>query len=391
MRILHTSDWHVGKRLGRYDRMNEYADVLAEVERIANERGAELVLVSGDIWDRPIPPIDALSLGIETLLRLGATRPVVAVAGNHDSADLFEALAPLLRPRNVHLVGQIKRPNDGGVLGPADLGVPATIACFPFLREGRVVDFMRESGSWYGDYAERVAAICAMYNTELIERTASDPGSLPLLIAHFMVTGVHLDRGAPRGERDLHIGNAYAATPQAIPAGPQYVAMGHIHAPQAVPSSPVPAEYAGSLLALDFGEAGERKRVVIVDAKPGELAAVESVELVSGRQLVRVAGTWDQIEARRDELSEAFLDLSVKTSGVDMNLAERARETFPYVVKVRGRTPASEARRPATEGHRDWNELYADFYRQEHPDEDPPAALLALFAEVLEEAADATA
>jgi DNA repair protein SbcD/Mre11 len=389
MRILHTSDWHIGKRLGRYDRMNEHAEVLSEVERIADDRGAELVLVSGDIWDRPIPPIDALTLGIQTLLRLGAGRPVVAVAGNHDAPDLFEALAPLLRPRNVHMVGQIKRPSEGGVLGPAELGLPVSVACFPFLREGRVVDFMKESGSWYGDYAERVAAICAMYNSELVKRTSADPGTLPLLVAHFMVSGVRVDRAAPRGERDLHMGNAYAATPQAIPAGPQYVAMGHIHAPQPVPSSPVPAEYAGSLLALDFGEAGERKRVVIVDAKPGELAVVESVELSAGRRLARVTGTWDQIEARRDELSGAFLDLSVKTSGVDVNLAERAREAFPYVVKVRGRTPASEEKRTVNEGHRDWNELYAEFYRQEHPDEDPPADLLALFAEVLEEAADA--
>ena len=72
------------------------------------------------------------------------------------------------------------------------------------------------------------------------------------------------------------MGDAYAATPQAIPAGPQYVAMGHIHAPQAVPGAPVPAEYAGSLLALDFGEAGEQKRVVIVDAEPGRLAVAET-------------------------------------------------------------------------------------------------------------------
>ena len=81
-------------------------------------------------------------------------------------------------------------------------------------------------------------------------------------MAHFLVNGVRVDRDAPRGERELHMGDAYAATPQAIPAGPQYVAMGHIHAPQKVPGAPVPAEYAGSLLALDFGEAGEQKRVV---------------------------------------------------------------------------------------------------------------------------------
>ncbi len=98
MRILHTSDWHIGKRLGRHDRMAEFADVLAEVEAIADAREADLVLVSGDVWDRPFPPMDALTLGLQTLLRLAERRPVVAVAGNHDSAPLFEALAPLWLP-----------------------------------------------------------------------------------------------------------------------------------------------------------------------------------------------------------------------------------------------------------------------------------------------------
>ena len=74
--------------------------------------------------------------------------------------------------------------------------------------------------------------------------------------------------------------------------------MGHIHAPQAVPGAPVPAHYAGSLLALDFGEAGEQKRVVIVDAEPGQLATIESIPLTKGRPLIRVTDDWDAIEAR---------------------------------------------------------------------------------------------
>ena len=108
--------------------------------------------------------MDALALGLQTLLRLAERRPVVAVAGNHDSPELFEALAPLLRPRGVFLVGSIRRPDDGGVLGPDELGVPAVVACFPFLREGRVVDFMKDAGEWYGDYAARVAALTGAYN-----------------------------------------------------------------------------------------------------------------------------------------------------------------------------------------------------------------------------------
>jgi exonuclease SbcD len=387
MKILHTSDWHIGKRLGRHDRMAEFRDVLGEVATVADERGVDLVLVSGDVFDRPIPPVDALALGIETLLRLADGRPVVVVAGNHDSSDLFEALAPLLRPRGVHLIGAIKRPAEGALIGPDVLGVPAVVAGFPFLREGRVVDFMLEAGQWYRAYADKVAAITGSYNEALVEAAGAD--AVPILMAHFMVNGVRIDRDAPRGERELHMGDAYTATAQAIPPGPQYVAMGHIHAPQPVPGAPVPAEYAGSLLSLDFGEAGERKRVVLIEVEPGRLATTESVPLEMGRRLVRVTDDWDAIEARADELADAFLDLTVRTSGTDLTLAERARDAFPFLVKVRASRPDGARQERLVKGQRAWHELYADYYEREHA-EAAPAELLTAFREVLEEA-DASA
>lgn len=386
MRILHTSDWHVGKRLGRHDRMDEHAAALAEVERVAAEREVDLVLVSGDVWDRPVPPMDALTLGLQTLVRLGRSRPVVAVAGNHDSPELFEALAPLLRPQGVFLIGSIRRPDRGGILGPEELGLPALVACFPFLREGRVVDFMKDTGEWYGDYATRVASLTAAYNAALVERAGDE--LVPLLVAHFMVNGVTIDKAAPRGERELHMGDAYAATPHAIPAGPQYVAMGHIHAPQAVPGAPVPAEYAGSLLSLDFGEAGEQKRVVIVEARPGELATVESVPIDAGRPLIRASGTLDELMAR-DDLDDAFLDLTVDVGGLDHELGRRAAEAFPHLVNVRPRRPeGTRDSRPEGAPPLDDETRYAAFHRRTHGEE-PPEDLLALLRGVLEEVHDA--
>lgn len=388
MRILHTSDWHIGKRLDRFDRTAEFSDALDEVASIADERSVDLVLVSGDVFDRPFPPVDSLRLGLDRLLRLADGRPVVVVAGNHDSPGLFEALAPLLAPQGVHLVGTIKRPDRGALLGPDELGVRAVVACFPFLREGRVVDFMAEAGSWYGAYAERIRAICERYNDALVERAGTD--LVPVLMAHFLVGGVRVDRNAPRGERELHMGDAYAATPQAIPAGPQYVAMGHIHAPQPVPGAGVPAEYAGSLFPLDFGEAGEDKRVVIVDVEPGRLAVTESVALRSGRPLVRVTDSWDAIEDRRDELAGCYLDLTVRTTGVDTDLADRAHRTFPFLVRVRAYRPEATSTTRLAKERRGWDDLYEQFYRREF-DEAAPAELLAEFRSVLEEAGDASA
>ncbi len=165
MKILHTSDWHIGKRLGRHDRMDEFVEVLAEVERIADEQRstwssspATCGIARSRRWTRS-------RSGSQTLLRLAERRPVVASPGNHDSPELFEALAPLLRRSACFLIGDVKRPDEGGILGPESSAVPAVVAGFPFLREGRVVDFMKEAGEWYGEYADRVAAITAATTT----------------------------------------------------------------------------------------------------------------------------------------------------------------------------------------------------------------------------------
>src|SRR3954462_4732215 len=339
MRILHTADWHIGRRLGRHDRTDEMRDALDEVAAIADEERVDLVLVAGDVFDRAAPSVESLSLGLTALLRLARRRPVVVVAGNHDAPELFDALSPLLRDRGVHLIGRIMEPEAGALVGPEELGVAAVVAGFPFLREGRVIDFMAETGKWYGAYAQKIAAITDAYYTALVERAGTD--LVPILVAHFMVSGVRVSRS----ERELHIGDAYTATAQAIPAGPQYIALGHIHAPQPVPGAPVPAAYAGSMLPMDFGEAGEPKRVVIVDAEPGRLATLRSVPIEAGRPLEQARGTGEEVPARADKLADRYLDLTIAVGGPDPELGRRAAAMFPYLVRVRAERPA-KGRRP---------------------------------------------
>jgi exonuclease SbcD len=385
MRVLHTSDWHVGKRLERHDRMADHTAVIEEVAAVADAEKADLVLHSGDLFDRPLPPVDSLRLGLTGLVRLAAGgRPVVVVAGNHDSPELFDTLAPFLAPRGVHLVGRIRPPDEGGVLAIDTAAGRALIACFPFLRSAQVVDFMAATDDWYTAYAGRVQLIAEAYGRAL--GAMATPADATFLLGHFMVGGVKIDMAGPRGERDLHIGQAYATTEAAIPATLDYVALGHIHAPQPVPGARVPAEYAGSLLQLDFGESGEAKRVVIVETTPGVPARVRSIELRSGRRLVRAAGTWESLVERTD-LDDAFLDLTVAAAGPDPELMDRARERFPLVVKVRAEYPRSTAPRRATAG-RPWGELYSEYHTAAHA-APPEPELIALFEEIREEVGDA--
>ena len=394
MKILHTADWHAGKRLGRYDRSRDTAAALDAIVDIADREAVDLVVVAGDLFDRPQPPIDALRLVLATLRRLSGadkgppTRPVVAIAGNHDSPDLFDVLAPLVAADGIHLVGTPKAPEDGGILRLEVGSDTAFVACIPFVREGRVVDFLDAPGAWRGAYATRMRELCQAYDQALLARCSALRSSAPadtsivaLVTAHFMVEGVLLP-GGPRGERALHTSDAYAAPPDSFGTGAAYVALGHIHLPQALPASRVPARYAGSPIPLDFGEAGEDKGIVIVDVDEAGGAEARTVAIRAGRPLLRARGRFEAL-ALRDDLAETFLDLTIETDGPDPGLATRAREAFPFLVKVRAAYPRTERRTPERRG-RAWTELYADYVRAEHELE-PDPDLLDAFRAILDD------
>jgi exonuclease SbcD len=388
MKVLHTADWHVGKRLGRFDRTEEYRAAIAEVAGIADAHAADLVVHSGDLFDRGFPPVEVLRLAFEGLVALtaGGSRPVVVIAGNHDSPALFEALAPFMRGHGIHLVGEIKPPEEN-VLAIDTANGAAVVSCFPFLREGRAFHAFESPDGQYAKYADRLRRISGAYSAHA--RTLAGNSAVELLVAHFLVGGVAVHgHGARRGERELHMGEAYAASSQALPAGPQYVAMGHVHAPQPVPGALVPAHYAGSLLQMDFGEAGEDKRVLIVDVKPGVPAKVLSVPIQAGRPLLRPNGSWAEILAT-EGVYESYLDLTVQTAGPDPGLADRVRDEFEWCVNVRADYPRIEASGTGGSG-RSLPEHYADYYTSAEGSA-PPDELIRLFSELLEEVENAPA
>ena len=149
-----------------------------------------------------------------------------------------------------------------------------------------------------------------------------------------------------------------------------------------MPGASVPAEYAGSLLHLDFGEAEEQKRVVIVDVKAGIHAKTRSIPITAGRSLVQVAGPWADIAARTD-LDDAYLDLNVVTSGPEPGLMDDAQERFEHVVKVRAEYERVEVERRGAIG-RPLDELYAEYHTEAH-NEAAPDPLMELFREIADE------
>ncbi|MGH2667998.1 MAG: metallophosphoesterase family protein, partial [bacterium] len=356
MRILHTADWHLGKKLGRIDRRSEFEQALDELVAIARAQKVDLVVVSGDLLDRVMPPLDWLALALDTLVRLAdAAGHVVAIAGNHDSPPLFELLAPLLRPRGIVLAPRVARPERGGVVTvpSRDGAESASVALLPFLQEAEVVDFMASSEEWFKGYETKVRllarALCA----------AIEPETVGIFAGHFFVAGAELGGG----ERRIHIGPQYAATAHAIPGSVQYAALGHVHRPQEVPGAAVRTRYAGSLLQLDFSERTHSKEVVIVEASVGRPPTIDTIPLASGRRLIRIEDTLEGLQSRAEELTGAYLDVRVKTGGPVFGLADQVRTLLPGAVMVQAtweRPPAEPARAPASD--RSFAELYAEFH-----------------------------
>lgn len=331
MRILHTGDWHVGKTLARRSRIEEAREAVDAVVVAAGEHEVDAVLVCGDVFEHLSPSPDAEELVYQALLRFERERiPVVLLAGNHDHPHRWRAIEPLLARFAVHVVPEVRRPDEGGIieLAARDGSTSAQIAALPWVTERRLVgaaELMGLAGQPYQTYASEVArlleALCAPF----------DPDKCNVLAAHLYISGA-----MPAGsERHLTIGDLFAVAPQAIPATAQYVALGHVHRPQRVPGVAVPARYAGSLLQLDFGEAGQEKSLVLVELEPGKPAQVEEIPFTAGRRLVDVRGTLDELEQYAATAEDAYLRVFLVCERPQPGLGDQVRQILPNALEVR--------------------------------------------------------
>jgi exonuclease SbcD len=387
VRLLHTGDWHAGRSIRGRSRTQEFEQVLSEVVGVAVQEGVDAVLVAGDLYDHRSPAPEADALVFDALVRLyEAGIPVVVIPGNHDSALRFEAVAKLLRPLGIHVVPRVVPPGDGSVVEvPARDGAEsAVVACVPFVPErrfGEAAALFQATEAWYQSYAEGMG--------RLLEAMAGSfrPDRVNVLMAHLFTDGA-IPGG---GEHQVTIGIEYAVSPSRLPSTASYVALGHVHRPQAVRGAPSPTRYAGSLLQLDFGETEQTKSVAVVEASPGRPAKVREVALSAGRRLVDVEGTLDEVVAKGSQLPDAYLRVFVHTDGPVPGMAERIRDALPNAVDVslryeRVETP-EEVRALTSLLPRD---QFVAYYRREHAVEEVPEAIMAAFDEVLDEESPAT-
>ncbi|MCE1237521.1 MAG: exonuclease SbcCD subunit D [Hyphomicrobiales bacterium] len=256
IRLLHTADWHLGQSLMGWSREVEHETALAALLDLAEARAIDALLVVGDVFDTQNPSEKAEALFFRTLVELRRRLPHVAVivlAGNHDPAGRIEAPRPLLAELGVHVVGRVRR-RDGRFdldrhlirLAARDGGPDVHVLALPYLGPASLPPIDRRAEEPGSPVARAVAA----FHEEAIAAARARIGDAPLVVTgHLAVAGGLESEGA---ERRILVGGEHALPPELFPADLAYVALGHLHRPQAVGRPTV--RYSGSLFPLSATE-----------------------------------------------------------------------------------------------------------------------------------------
>ncbi|HPP36204.1 MAG TPA: exonuclease SbcCD subunit D [Clostridiales bacterium] len=403
MRILHTSDWHLGRSLEQISRLEEQRGFIDSLVRIADKEDVDLVLVAGDIYDTYNPSAAAEELFYDAMDRLGGKsgRAVIAIAGNHDNPDRLCAASPLAYKNGIILLGYPGsdageyRMGAGGInitdSGPGwlELSLPrcghnAVIITMPFPSESRLEELLSEKADeaeLQNAYSEKIGSIFAGLSVKFRDDTVN------LIVAHLFLLG----GSTSDSERTLQVGGAMTVDPSVLPEKAHYAALGHLHRPQQIRSAPCPAYYAGSPLAYSFSEAGYSKAVNIVDAQPGEKAEVRPVYLDCGKPLIK----WFAKEGIQQALQwcwegkdpNAWIDLEILTDRVlTADEYKAIRSMHPGIINIRPRirSEETEVMSPESREGRKIDELFRDYYKY-RMGVDIPDELMGAFLELLNE------
>ncbi|WP_104106420.1 exonuclease SbcCD subunit D [Nocardioides sp. 616] len=340
MRILHTSDWHLGRSFHREGMLAHQRAFLEHLLEVVERRSVDLVVVAGDVYDRALPHVDAVRVADEAFAALASSRArVVVTSGNHDSALRLGFGSTLIDAAGVHI-----RTDASGVGSPVELSDehgPVLVYGIPYLDPESV----REP--WGLPVRSHEAALSEAMRRVRADLDRRPAGSRSVVLAHAFVTGC-----APsESERDISVGGI-SMVPGALFDGISYTALGHLHGAQVLSAA---VRYSGSPLAYSFSEAGHTKGSWLIDLDRSGMSAAEFVPAPVPRPLSQITGTLEELlgEPALAQHQESWVHATLTDAVRPLRAMDRLRTRFPHTLVIgfapegSGADPDS-SRRPTT-------------------------------------------
>lgn len=349
MRLLHISDLHLGKRVNEYSMLEDQAHILEQILKIADQEQAQGVLIAGDVYDKPVPPAEAVRL-LDYLLSSFADRkiPVFFISGNHDSRDRLSFGAELFKKSGVYMASEgflekVDREDEYGEL---------SIWLMPFLKPAQVRSVYPEKD--IQTYTDAVRAV--------LEEADLDPAKRNILVAHQFVAGA-----VQCESEEISIGGLDQVDVSVFD-GFEYVALGHLHRPQSVTRETV--RYCGTPLKYSFSEVHDQKSVTIVELKEKGETAIKTVPLTPLRDMKELKGTYLQLTSRpfyEKQERDSYFRITLTDKEDVMDAVGKLRMIYPNLMKldydnVRVRTQMQYEEMEAVEQKRP-DEVVAEFYQ----------------------------
>ena len=335
MRILHTSDWHLGRTLHGVDLTESHAAFFDSLVETCRSEQVDAVLVSGDVYDRAVPPVESVKLLDEVLARLSEVTSVVLTPGNHDSATRLGFGAHAFSER-LHV---ISRPSAEPVIlgGKRD---QLLVYALPYLDPNTAPAQLRswsENGSDGGCEIARSHQAVLDFVLRRVEsdltrrRAAASERVAAVLMAHTFVTGA----SPSDSERDLRIGGVDSVSAASFSPELDYVALGHLHGQQKIGSADELAQirYSGSPVAFSFSEKDHQKLSLLVDFEGGRLTRQEKVPAPVLRKLSDVRGSLSELTGPRfDAQRDDWVRVTVMEERRPEQLVQQVKRLFPHML-----------------------------------------------------------
>lgn len=379
MRFLHTADWHLGKNLERYSRLDEQEKFLEDILSLVEEKKIDVVLIAGDVYDSVNPPARAERLFYDTLKKISANgeRLIVIIAGNHDNPERLVAAGPLAMEHGIIMIGTPKTIIPAGEYGKhrvvqsgegfIEIEInreKAVILTVPYPSEKRLDEILYKEMETEKEkllsYTQRIQILFQQLSKKFRDDTIN------LVMSHLFAMGSE-EAGS---ERSIQLGGSYIVSKECFPKKAQYVALGHIHKPQIVPGTNGYVRYAGSPIHYNKSEITYEKKCIMIDVKAGEKAKIEEIPL----KIYKPIEIWQckSIEAAIEKCKgqqgkEVYVYLEIETDRfVREDEMKVMRSYAPDILEVVPILLKETKEEKVKIKEKDFLQLFREFYKKEN-------------------------